>query len=151
MEDHNEWMNEEDYETDENGEKLTHPLRMTYEDMEEVEGGGESSTDQKVKPGKKGRGGGQADKRKRSPSPPPKNSGKRTKKGAAGGAGSSAGAASTPSKQGASKAVKPELEDDYSRDFDDPPSENTLTEVAVPKVPVKKLESDFTPVKEVGS
>lgn len=31
MEDHNEWMNEEDYEVDENGEKKTHKLRMTIE------------------------------------------------------------------------------------------------------------------------
>lgn len=166
MEDHNEWMNEEDYETDENGEKMTHKLKMTYEDMEEVEGGGgpegasvsgsSSATSEKTErktPGKKG-GGRWGDKRKRSPSPPPKNT-KRNKKGSLAGdkeKDGKASGASTPSKggsekvKGGSKPQPPELEDDYSRDFDDPPADNTLTEVAVPKVPQKKLETDFKPV-----
>lgn len=133
MEDHNEWMNEEDYEVDENGEKKTHKLRMTYEDMEDLEGGDSSSEKSRSAEKKKtGR-----DKRKRSPSPPPKNS-KRAKKG---------GAGNTPNKGGASKNKVEQPEEDYSRDFDDPPAENTLTEIAVPKVPVKKLETDFQPVK----
>jgi len=147
----NEWMNEEDYETDENGEKKDHPLKMTCDEIEELD---ESNSDKAANseksvaktPGKKTR----LDKRKRSPSPPPKNS-KRTKKGA-NSAGNSGG---TPSKAGGnnskggnsnsgSKIEQPE--EDYSRDFDDPPAETNITEVAVPKLPVKKLETDFKPV-----
>lgn len=62
LEQYNEWMNEEDYETDESGRKKVHKLRLSVDDLM-------SSTDPAVKkkPGK----------RKRSPSPPPKPTSKR--------------------------------------------------------------------------
>ena len=56
MDQYNEWMNEEDYEVEENGKVKMNELNMTYEDMENSED----------KPDKKKKGGG---KRKRSPSP----------------------------------------------------------------------------------
>jgi SWI/SNF related-matrix-associated actin-dependent regulator of chromatin subfamily C len=152
MEDHNEWMNEEDYETDENGEKKNHKLRMTYEDMEECEGSDNNSSSDKSKSGG-GTKKSTRDKRKRSPSPPPKNT-KRTKKGAAaasaGGNNNNTPGNKQPggnTSKSSSTITKADHEDDYSRDFDDPPTENTLTEVSVPKVPVKKLETDFQPVR----
>jgi SWI/SNF related-matrix-associated actin-dependent regulator of chromatin subfamily C len=153
LEQFNEWMNEEDYETDENGDKKSHKLNMTIEEIEELDGNNSSSssvtTSEKGSssktPGKKGA----RDKRKRSPSPPPKNS-KRTKKG------SNASGTGTPSKSGNSKSGNSgsnsssskieQPEEDYSRDFDDPPPETNITEVQVPKLPVKKLETDFKPV-----
>ena len=64
MEKYNEWMNEEDYEVDEDGEAKDNKMNMTYDDLE----ASEEKPDKKKKSGSK---------RKRSPSP----AGKRKSKG----------------------------------------------------------------------
>lgn len=57
LDQYNEWMNEEDYEVDENGQKKVHKYRLSVEDL--------MAQPSHPPPAKK-------PKRKRSPSPPPK-------------------------------------------------------------------------------
>jgi len=59
LDQYNEWMNEEDYEVDDNGQKRVHKYRLSVEDLMA------SHTPSHPPPTKK-------PKRKRSPSPPPK-------------------------------------------------------------------------------
>ncbi|CAL8137910.1 unnamed protein product [Orchesella dallaii] len=153
MKEFNEWMNEEDYEVDEAGERKIHKLRMTYEEMEDLDSGEQSSSSgsgsqEKATP-KTGVKKPERGKRKRTPSPPPKNS-KRNKKGANAANNSGTPSKSSNSKNSSGSTPVPKIEDseDYSRDFDDPPAETNLTEVTLPKpVPSKKLDTDFQPVK----
>jgi SWI/SNF related-matrix-associated actin-dependent regulator of chromatin subfamily C len=138
-------MNEEDYEVDEFGKKKAHRLRICMEDLDDlVNQDSSSSSTAGEKTPKTGKKPGREPKRKRSPSPPPKLS-KRAKKGTL-----------TPGKSGAGKgsnsggnSKNADDSEDYSRDFDDPPSETNLTEVTVPKAPIdkKKPDVDFQPTK----
>lgn len=57
LDQYNEWMNEEDYEVDDNGQKRVHKYRLSVEDL--------MAQPSHPPPAKK-------PKRKRSPSPPPK-------------------------------------------------------------------------------
>lgn len=100
LESYNEWMNEEDYEVDENGSKKKHRGCLSVDDTM-----GLSDPDKKKK----------AKKRPRSPPSP------RTKrKGARG--------AATPGK-GVKKVKTDEEEEDLTRDMEDPVAEPTVTEV----------------------
>merc|ERR1719410_2471189 len=98
-EQYNEWMNEEDYELDEQGRLKSNEMCMTYDELEASE---EPRTEKK---GKSKLG----SKRKRSPSPTPKK-----KKGS--------------SKSKKSKNDD-EDEDDLTADMDDPTPENSISEV----------------------
>jgi len=109
------------------------------EDLDTAEGSSVGSEKSTPKPGSTKKSG--REKRKRTPSPPPKNS-KRTKKGAGGGSGSA-----TPNRNTKGNNKNAAEEEDFTREFEDPPAETNLTEVQVPKLPLKKLETDLQPVR----
>ena len=135
---YNEWMNEEDYEVDESGKKKVHPLRMSVDDVEELNVQDTSSSSSTPAGGEKGKAAKKAGKRKKSPSPPTKGS-KRPKK----------GGAVTPGKAGSKNQRAVEEEEDLTGVFDNPPSDTNIQEVQLPKTtgPNKKIEPDFTPTK----
>ncbi|XP_063222467.1 SWI/SNF complex subunit SMARCC2 isoform X2 [Bacillus rossius redtenbacheri] len=119
LDQYNEWMNEEDYEVDENGRKIVHKLRLSVEDLMS-----QSDPDKCKKKAK----------RKRSPSPPPKAAKRKS--------GRSPGV-------GINKKHKPEEEaDDLTKDLEEPLQEPNITEVTVPKPSSSsKRDSELQPVK----
>ncbi|XP_076034317.1 SWI/SNF- related protein mor isoform X2 [Oratosquilla oratoria] len=100
LESYNEWMNEEDYEVDENGTKKRHKNCMSVDDSMAL-----SDPDKKKK----------AKKRPRSP-PSPRTNKRKSGRGA------------TPAKPGKKPKVDEE-EDDLTRDMEDPAPEPNVTEV----------------------
>lgn len=95
----NEWMNEEDYEVEENGKLKPQKLAMTYDEFAASE----------EKPTKK-----KASKRKRSPSPTPTPKSRKSK------------GSSSKSKKSRNED---DDEDDLTADLDDPEPSNSITEV----------------------
>nr|CAD7594301.1 unnamed protein product [Timema genevievae] len=119
LDQYNEWMNEEDYEVDENGRKKIHKLRLSVEDLMS-----QSDPDKTKK----------KQKRKRSPSPPPK-PGKRK---------SGRSPAVGPTK----KHKLEEEADDLTKDLEEPLQEPNIAEVPVPKLSSSsKRDSDLQPIK----
>ncbi|XP_015108391.1 SWI/SNF complex subunit SMARCC2 [Diachasma alloeum] len=109
LDQYNEWMNEEDYEVDDSGQKKVHKYRLTVEDLMSQPSHPPSSA---KKP-----------KRKRSPSPPPK-IGKR-KSGRAPGLAAGSSAVATPKKTRGGG----EEEEDLTQGMEDPPAEPRIVEV----------------------
>ncbi|XP_078053730.1 SWI/SNF- related protein mor [Augochlora pura] len=112
LDQYNEWMNEEDYEIDENGQKKIHKYRLSVEDLMAQPSHPPPSA---KKP-----------KRKRSPSPPPK-PGKRKSARAPSGVQSTSSTSSlaTPKKSRGAE----EEEDDLTLGMVDPPTEPRIVEV----------------------
>lgn len=112
LDQYNEWMNEEDYEIDENGQKKIHKYRLSVEDLMAQPSHPPPSA---KKP-----------KRKRSPSPPPK-LGKRKGGRAPSGvqSASSTSSLTTPKKSRGGG----EEEDDLTQGMEDPPAEPRIVEV----------------------
>ncbi|KYM81647.1 SWI/SNF complex subunit SMARCC2 [Atta colombica] len=110
LDQYNEWMNEEDYEVDDNGQKRVHKYRLSVEDL--------MAQPSHPPPAKK-------PKRKRSPSPPPK-LGKRKSSRAPSGiqSASSASSATIPKKSRGG-----EEEEDLTQGMEDPPAEPRIVEV----------------------
>jgi len=100
LESYNEWMNEEDYEVDDNGAKKKHKGCLSVDDTMAL-----SDPDKKRKKSK----------RARSPSP----RGKRKGRGA-----------STPGKPSKKSKLDDDTEDDLTRDMEDPTPEPQVTEVS---------------------
>jgi len=100
LESYNEWMNEEDYEVDENGTKKKHKGCLSVDDTMAL-----SDPDKKKKKSK----------RARSPSP----RGKRKGRGA-----------STPGKPSKKSKLDDDTEDDLTRDMEDPTPEPQISEVS---------------------
>ena len=112
LDQYNEWMNEEDYEIDESGQKKIHKYRLSVEDLMAQPSHPPPSA---KKP-----------KRKRSPSPPPK-PGKRKSARAPSGvqSASSTSSLTTPKKSRGGG----EEEDDLTQGMEDPPAEPRIVEV----------------------
>ncbi|KAL6262562.1 hypothetical protein P5V15_005354 [Pogonomyrmex californicus] len=126
LEQYNEWMNEEDYEVDDNGQKRVHKYRLSVEDL--------MAQPSHPPPAKK-------PKRKRSPSPPPK-LGKRKSSRAPSGiqSASSASSATAPKKSRGG-----EEEEDLTQGMEDPPAEPRIVEVvATPTNPPITGQSNAT-------
>ncbi|XP_054262815.1 SWI/SNF complex subunit SMARCC2 isoform X2 [Macrosteles quadrilineatus] len=121
LDQYNEWMNEEDYEMDENGRKKVHKLRLSVEDL--MSQGDPDKSKKKQK-------------RKRSPSPPPK--GKR-KSGRSPAVGSKKPRSDDNDDEG----------DDLTKDMAEPTPEPNITEVPVPKPgsSISKKDIDTQPIK----
>lgn len=113
LDQYNEWMNEEDYEIDENGQKKIHKYRLSVEDL--MAQPSHPPPTAKTKP-----------KRKRSPSPSPK-PGKRKSARAPSGIQSTSSSSSlaTPKKSRGGG----EEEDDLTQGMEDPPAEPRIVEV----------------------
>ncbi|XP_039281683.1 SWI/SNF complex subunit SMARCC2 isoform X1 [Nilaparvata lugens] len=121
LDQYNEWMNEEDYEVDENGRKKVHRLRLTVDDL--------MSTSDPERTKKK-------QKRKRSPSPPVK-MGKRK-------------SGRSPAVVNPKKVKSEEEADDLTKDMDEPTPEPNVQEVTVPKPgssTSSKKDSESQPIK----
>ncbi|KAK2704314.1 hypothetical protein QYM36_016644 [Artemia franciscana] len=128
LDQYNEWMNEEDYEVDEKGNKKEHKLLMTVDDCMTA-----SEGKKKV-----------AVPAKRKSSPPPQ-----SKTPAANKRKSSRAASATPTPNNPKKP-RLEDEDDSTRDMDDPQPEPNVREVDLSKVPsvaLNKKESELQPIK----
>ncbi|XP_035724881.1 SWI/SNF complex subunit SMARCC2-like isoform X1 [Vespa mandarinia] len=135
LDQYNEWMNEEDYEVDDSGQKKVHKYRLLVEDL--------MAQPAHPPPGKK-------PKRKRSPSPPPK-VGKRKSSRAPSNiqSTSSTSSAATPKK---SRGGGDE-EEDLTQGMEDPPAEPRIVEVvaAPANPPVTGQSSNATTSSSLAS
>ncbi|XP_069501944.1 SWI/SNF complex subunit SMARCC1 isoform X2 [Ambystoma mexicanum] len=124
----NEWMNEEDYEVDENKKPLNSRQRISMKNDEPAR-----SPERKDR-----RSSGSAKKRKRSPSPPPTPTECKKKSGKKG----------QGALYGKKRGVKEEDEqDDLTKDMEDPTPVPNIEEVVLPKNVNPKKDSEHTPVK----
>ncbi|KAK0088239.1 hypothetical protein PV326_004917 [Microctonus aethiopoides] len=134
LDQYNEWMNEDDYEVDDNGQKRVHRYRLSVEDLMTPPAHAPTSAKKQ--------------KRKRSPSPPPKLGKRKSGRGPAGIAG---GASSSSSSSSASAAVATpkktrggiDEEEDLTQGMEDPPAEPRIVEVITNPI--------NTPISNVGS
>ncbi|KAG8041210.1 hypothetical protein G9C98_002198 [Cotesia typhae] len=110
LDQYNEWMNEEDYEVDDNGQKRIHKYRLSVEDMMAPPSAPPPASAKKQK-------------RKRSPSPPPKIGKRKSGRGPAGLAGTSAVATPKKTRGGIDE------EEDLTQGMEDPPAEPRIVEV----------------------
>ncbi|XP_034934186.1 SWI/SNF complex subunit SMARCC2 [Chelonus insularis] len=109
LDQYNEWMNEEDYEVDDSGQKRIHKYRLSVEDLMTPPSHPPTSA---KKP-----------KRKRSPSPPPKMGKRKSGRGPAGIASGSAVATPKKTRGGIDE------EEDLTQGMEDPPAEPRIVEV----------------------
>lgn len=131
LEQYNEWMPEDDYEVDEQGNKKVHKLRLSVEDLM-------SSSD-----GEKGKKQLPVSKRKRNRSPSPKGVANKRKSGR------------SPAVFQQKKARPDDDEsEDLTKDMDDPPAEPNIqevkppsTSVSGPATPTTKRDPDMAPLK----
>ncbi|XP_012283205.1 SWI/SNF complex subunit SMARCC2 [Orussus abietinus] len=114
LDQYNEWMNEEDYEVDESGQKKVHKFRLSVEDLMAQPSHPPPSAAKKQK-------------RKRSPSPLPKLGKRKSGRGPSGvqGTSSSSSSSATPKKSRAAG----EEEEDLTQGMEDPPAEPRIVEV----------------------
>ncbi|XP_060824576.1 SWI/SNF complex subunit SMARCC2 isoform X1 [Bombus pascuorum] len=112
LDQYNEWMNEEDYEIDENGQKKIHKYRLSVEDLMAQPSHPPPSA---KKP-----------KRKRSPSPSPKPGKRKSARGPSGVQSTSSSSSLTAPKKSRGGG---EEEDDLTQGMEDPPAEPRIVEV----------------------
>uniref|UniRef100_A0A2K5DPY9 SWI/SNF related, matrix associated, actin dependent regulator of chromatin subfamily c member 1 n=1 Tax=Aotus nancymaae TaxID=37293 RepID=A0A2K5DPY9_AOTNA len=125
----NEWMNEEDYEVDENRKPVSFHQQISTKNEEPVRS--PERGDRKVSAN--------AQKRKHSPSPPPPTSTESRKK---------SGKKGQASVYGKHRSQKEEDEqEDLTKDMEDPTPEPNIEEVVLPKNVNLKKDSENTPVK----
>ncbi|XP_043478547.1 SWI/SNF complex subunit SMARCC2 isoform X2 [Leptopilina heterotoma] len=110
LDQYNEWMNEEDYEVDDNGQKKVHKYRLSVEDLMSQPSHPPAGT---KKP-----------KRKRSPSPPPKLGKRKSGRGPAGVQGATSATAAMKKTRGGV-----DEEEDLTQGMEDPPAEPRIVEV----------------------
>lgn len=110
LDQYNEWMNEEDYEVEENGQKRVHRHRLSVEDLMAPPAHPPTSVKKQ--------------KRKRSPSPPPKIGKRKSNRGPAGVAGASSTTATPKKTRGGI-----DEEEDLTQGMEDPPAEPRIVEV----------------------
>ncbi|XP_046624389.1 SWI/SNF complex subunit SMARCC2 isoform X1 [Neodiprion virginianus] len=111
LDQYNEWMNEEDYDVDDNGQKRVHKYRLSVEDLMAQPSHPPPSSAKKQK-------------RKRSPSPPPKIGKRKSGRGPAGLQGSSTSLATPKKSRGGV-----DEEEDLTQGMEDPPAEPRIIEV----------------------
>ncbi|XP_066595586.1 SWI/SNF complex subunit SMARCC2-like isoform X2 [Prorops nasuta] len=127
LDQYNEWMNEEDYEVDDNGQKKIHKYRLSVEDL--------MAQPTQAPPAKK-------PKRKRSPSPPPKIGKRKSVRGPAGVQGTPSTSIVTPKKTRSGV----DEEEDLTQGMEDPPPEPRIVEVVATSAntPVSGQNSNST-------